>query len=51
MLDRSLIYTGVTRGKLLVILIGSIVSLKKGIANENSRNRLTDLKRKLIESV
>lgn len=29
MLDRSLIYTGVTRGKILVILIGSIVSLKK----------------------
>lgn len=49
MLDRSLIYTGVTRGKILVILIGSIVSLKKGIANKNSRHRLTDLKRKLLE--
>ncbi len=49
MLDRSLIYTGVTRGKILVILIGSLQSLKKGIANKNSRNRLTDLKRKLLE--
>lgn len=43
-IDRSLIYTGITRGKVLVVLIGSKEVLRKGIASQTSRFRKTNLK-------
>jgi exodeoxyribonuclease V alpha subunit len=47
-LDRSLYYTGVTRGKEIVIVIGSSENLRRAIASEKSRNRVTDMKDSLI---
>jgi exodeoxyribonuclease V alpha subunit len=49
LIDRSLIYTGITRGKKLVIIIGSKSVIKRGIASEKSRFRKTFLKEKIIE--
>ncbi len=43
-MDRSLIYTGITRGKKMVILIGNRKVLEKACMNEKSRFRKTNLK-------
>lgn len=51
LLDRTLLYTGITRGKKLVIVIGSAQNINRAIANENSKNRKTLLKNKLIEYI
>lgn len=50
MLDRSLLYTAVTRGRSLVIMVGSKHLLEKALNNENSRKRNTCLKEKLIDA-
>ena len=50
MLDRSLLYTAVTRGKSLVIVIGSKVLFEKALQNEISRRRNTCLKEKLMKA-
>lgn len=50
MLDRSLLYTAVTRGKSLVIIIGSKHLFEKAIKNSMSRKRNTCLKEKIIEA-
>jgi exodeoxyribonuclease V alpha subunit len=51
MLDRSLLYTGITRGKKLVVLIGSKVQFEKAIKNEVSRQRITLLTEKIKKDV
>mgnify|MGYP003712988361 FL=1 len=43
-MDRSLVYTGITRGKKIVILIGKKEILRKAILNQTSRFRKTNLK-------
>jgi exodeoxyribonuclease V alpha subunit len=43
MLHRSLIYTALTRGKKLVVFIGSPLALKKGIQNMQQNDRYTQL--------
>ena len=48
MLDRSLLYTAVTRGKSLVIIVGSKNLFEKALENVNSRKRNTCLKEKII---
>ncbi len=48
LLDRSLLYTAMTRGKKLVILIGSESRLKESIKNDFSRRRKTLMKSRLI---
>ena len=50
-MDRSLLYTGMTRGKVILIMIGSIVQLKKMIQNDFSRNRKTFLTELLISEL
>lgn len=50
MLDRSLLYTAVTRGKSLVIIIGSKQIFERAIKNSTSRKRNTCLKEKIIEA-
>lgn len=50
MLDRSLLYTAVTRGKSLVVIIGSKHLFEKAIKNSISRKRNTCLKEKIIEA-
>lgn len=48
-IDRSWIYTAITRGKSLVIVIGSKNVLSRGIKSTKSRNRKTYLKERIIE--
>jgi exodeoxyribonuclease V alpha subunit len=43
LLQRNLIYTGVTRGKKLVIIIGQFKALAMAVKNESSMKRLTHL--------
>jgi exodeoxyribonuclease V alpha subunit len=48
MLQRNLIYTGITRGKKLVVLIGSKKALDLAVKNNNAMTRNTWLKRRLM---
>jgi exodeoxyribonuclease V alpha subunit len=50
-LDRSLLYTAITRGKERVIIIGSERRLKEAIKNDFSRRRKTYLREILIEKL
>ena len=43
-MDRSLVYTGITRGKKIVILMGKKEILRKAILNQTSRFRKPNLK-------
>jgi exodeoxyribonuclease V alpha subunit len=47
MLERNLLYTGVTRGKQLVVLIGQEKALRIAIRTSRSRKRLTNLAARL----
>ena len=49
MLQRNLIYTGVTRAKKILILIGDPSALRYAIKNNVSQNRRTLLKEKIIK--
>ena len=43
MLQRNLLYTAITRGKQLVILIGTSTALKIAVENQGNLNRYTGL--------
>jgi exodeoxyribonuclease V alpha subunit len=43
-IKRNLIYTGITRGKNLVVLLGQKRALFLAIKNKNTQNRYTKLK-------
>lgn len=47
MLQRNLIYTGVTRGKSLVILVGETRALQIAVRNADANRRITGLKERL----
>ena len=49
MLQSNLIYTGITRAKKIVILIGDKNALKYAISNNICNQRHTLLKEKLVE--
>jgi exodeoxyribonuclease V alpha subunit len=49
MLSRSLLYTGITRGKQLVYLVGNAEGLKRAIKNNKVKRRYTTLCEKLKE--
>lgn len=51
MLARNLIYTGVTRGKKMVIIIGQIKALAMAVKNAKTKERLTNLKKRLIQKM
>ncbi len=51
MLKRNLIYTGVTRGKKLVVLVGTKRALAIGVSNDDVKNRYTGLVQALINKV
>jgi len=51
LLERNLIYTGVTRGKSLVVVIGQTQALAMGIKNEKNRKRKTALQERLEETL
>ena len=48
MLERSLIYTGVTRGKRLVIVVGEQKAFATAVRNGEGRKRWTGLRGKII---
>lgn len=48
MLKRNLIYTGITRGKKLVILVGQKKSLAMAVKDKNTKKRYTKLKEWLL---
>ena len=50
LLQRNLVYTGVTRGKQLVVIIGQKKALGMAIRNRNVTRRLTGLKQMLCEN-
>ncbi len=47
MLQRNLIYTGVTRGKSLVILVGETRALQAAVGRANAGRRITGLRERL----
>lgn len=47
LLYRNLVYTGITRGKKLVVLVGSPKALQMAIANEEVKERFTGLRNAL----
>jgi exodeoxyribonuclease V alpha subunit len=47
MLERNLIYTGVTRGKKLVVVIAQPKALAMAVKNQKSNRRLTNLTARL----
>ena len=49
MLQRNLLYTAITRGKQLVVLIGTEVAISKAVENECSMRRFTGLQHQLSE--
>ncbi len=50
LLQRNLIYTAVTRGKYLVIVVGTRKALHMGINNNKTRKRFTYLKQRLSKT-
>ena len=50
MLQRNLLYTAVTRGKKLVVLVGTKKALGMAIHREDTRHRYTALRRRLQKS-
>ena len=51
LLERKLIYTGVTRGKELVVIIGQAKALAMAVKNVRSTRRLTNLARRLADNL
>ncbi|MBC8259765.1 MAG: ATP-dependent RecD-like DNA helicase [SAR324 cluster bacterium] len=49
MLQRNLLYTAITRGKMLVVLIGTEAAVKKSIENEGATRRFTGLLHQFVE--
>ena len=48
MLQRNLVYTGITRGKKLVIVVGSKKAMFLAVKNDKTMKRYTSLKNRLI---
>jgi exodeoxyribonuclease V alpha subunit len=51
MLQRNLLYTGITRGKRLVVLVGSRKALEIAVARHDTSRRYSALKRRLGERI
>ena len=47
MLERNLLYTGVTRGKKLVVIVGQAKALAMAVRNKTSARRVTALAHRL----
>ncbi len=51
MLERNLLYTAITRGKKLVVLVGSRRAISMAVDNQASRQRWTRLARRIREAI
>jgi exodeoxyribonuclease V alpha subunit len=47
MLQRNLLYTAITRGKMLVVIVGSRRALEIALQNDRPRQRLSHLRQRL----
>ena len=50
LLHRNLLYTGVTRGKQLVVLVGTQKAIMLAVKNDEVRRRYTGLQQAMIEA-
>jgi exodeoxyribonuclease V alpha subunit len=50
LLERNLLYTAVTRGKKLVIIIGQVKALAMAVKNRRSTKRVTKLAERIARS-
>ena len=50
LLQRNLIYTAVTRGRKLVVLVGSRKAMALGVKNDKTQRRYTRLRQRLMGS-
>ncbi|MDA2935519.1 ATP-dependent RecD-like DNA helicase [Acidobacteria bacterium AH-259-D05] len=48
LLQKNLIYTAVTRGRELVVMVGTKKALSIGVKNDKTRKRFTNLRRRLV---
>jgi len=46
-LQRNLVYTAVTRGRQLVVMVGTMKALAIGVNNDKTRKRYTYLRQRL----
>jgi exodeoxyribonuclease V alpha subunit len=51
LLVRNLLYTGITRGKKMVVLVVEQKALQKAVANDKTKARITKLKERLQRKV
>lgn len=51
MLHRNLLYTGITRGRKLVVLVGTKKAIAIAVHNDDVRKRYTSLKQALMEAI
>ena len=49
LMNRNILYTGITRAKELVVVVGSQKALKFMIENTNNMERYSSLKERIIE--
>jgi exodeoxyribonuclease V alpha subunit len=50
MLQRNLLYTGITRGRKLVVLVGTNKALALAVSRQDTSKRYTALRRRLQEA-
>ena len=50
LLQRNLLYTGITRGKKLVVLVGSRKALATAVGRRDTAQRYSGLRRRLQEA-
>src|SRR5205085_5500065 len=51
MLQRNLLYTGITRGKQLVVLVGTQKALRLAVHRQDTRGRCSALRRRLQQTI
>ena len=49
LLQRNLVYTGITRGKKLVVLVGQRKALAMAVKNNRTQNRFSGLLGRLVD--
>ena len=50
-MNRNILYTGITRAKELVVVVGNQKSLKYMVDNTNSMERYSSLKERIVDIV
>jgi len=48
MLQKNLLYTGITRGKRLVVLLGELTAIRRAVGNNRCNERWTSLRERIV---